>query len=183
MYCEAEGSVLCPKCDTFIHSGKPARSHLRKPIPITITERSVSLVYEPSDSESESVHDGSVVEPPTSPPSSPVVEPPMGETFSVPQPIEATPTGLASLSTKAKIVVKKDKIVTRKRKVCTAFYVVSTKQKSSVASFPTSSLSDSVSLLVNRKAKMRTGVEVEGTTTAVMKSSILLQVKVHLGTV
>mmetsp|Transcript_10585 Transcript_10585/g.32393 ORF Transcript_10585/g.32393 Transcript_10585/m.32393 type:complete len:296 (+) Transcript_10585:301-1188(+) len=107
VYCEAEGSVLCPKCDMFIHSGKPARSHLRKPISVTIAERSVSLVCEPSDSESESVHDGSVVEPPTSPPSSPLVEPPMADGFDALAMMEDAEVREEQALKKAKVEVKK----------------------------------------------------------------------------
>jgi len=111
VYCETEGSVLCIKCDRFLHSGKVMRKHVRKSITVTITERSASLVPFASDSDSESVHDGSVVEPPTSPPSSPVVEPLPDEFFT----LEKPPPSELDAHQREEVTLKKFKAGVKKR--------------------------------------------------------------------
>uniref|UniRef100_A0A7S2ZVI3 B box-type domain-containing protein n=1 Tax=Rhodosorus marinus TaxID=101924 RepID=A0A7S2ZVI3_9RHOD len=111
VYCETEGSVLCMKCDRFLHSGKVMRKHVRKSITVTITERSASLVPFASDSDSESVHDGSVVEPPTSPPSSPVVEPLPDELFTLEEP----PRSELDAHQREEVTLKKFKAGVKKR--------------------------------------------------------------------
>uniref|UniRef100_A0A7S3EJ97 B box-type domain-containing protein n=2 Tax=Rhodosorus marinus TaxID=101924 RepID=A0A7S3EJ97_9RHOD len=78
VYCENEGSTMCKKCDNFAHSGRTTRTHSRKCITKTIAERTISFAGKvpSSTSPDEDAEDAdSVVEPPTSPPSSLVIEP------------------------------------------------------------------------------------------------------------
>lgn len=83
VYCDLDGVTLCLKCDREAHPKKSSRrKHERRPIAATMLERPFTFVGGKrknieglGDDSDEVIDDGSLVEPPTSPPSSPTPEP------------------------------------------------------------------------------------------------------------